>query len=125
VNILTHQERQLMSILAQCRYTNGATPVVIKMAESICQCLDLIRRQAPFIQNDVVGCWRNSALSHALRYQKEIVSFWQCYHIISHGTRNGIVVVSKNSCIYSFAYYDVHELAFGTRRFVRLRQNIF
>jgi len=64
---LSDEESQLLDVLTRSRDSNGALPIVVKVAQLEDQLLVFIRTQIGLVPDDVVVDRRNSALVNELR----------------------------------------------------------
>ena len=79
VETLAHQEGELVGVLAGGGDPHGAGPVVVEVAQLVGQLLDVVRGEAGVVLDHVVGGRVDSALSHTLRHEEEVIP-WEDYY---------------------------------------------
>ena len=73
MQINTHKESKLVSILTGSRDPDSARPVVVEVGELVGERLDVFGHQAGGVLHHIVGGWVDSALVHRLRHEEEVV----------------------------------------------------
>lgn len=48
-------------------------PIVVHMAELVCQPLDVVRLQATAVIDDIVVCWGHAPASHCLAHDEKVI----------------------------------------------------
>jgi len=82
---LSDEESQLLSVLTRSRDSNGALPIVVKVAQLEDQLLVFIRTQIGLVPDDVVVDRRNSALVNELRHHVEVIALRSSDNRIDNG----------------------------------------
>lgn len=72
VKMFADQQRQLVRVLNDGRYTRASAPVVVEMRVLVRQHLQLIRRESAVVVDDVVAGGRDGALADGLADQVEV-----------------------------------------------------
>lgn len=75
VNGLSHQEGQLVGVLAGSRDSDGSRPVVVEVAHFVGQALHVVRLQSSGVPDHVVVGGGHCSLPHRLRHQEEVIPY--------------------------------------------------
>ena len=66
MNALPDEEGELVSVLTRSRHTDGTWPIVVQMAQLVCQTLEVIRLETGAVGDDVVMGGGDGSLSYTL-----------------------------------------------------------
>ena len=102
-----------MCVLNNGGDSGAAAPVVVEMRLFVRDDLHLVRSETVGVVNDVVGSWRDGALTNALADQVEVVAFWKRDGGVNDSSRcrvaKAISLFAKNARVEPFVDENERE----------------
>jgi len=84
VDTLSDQISQFVRVLTDHWNADSSWAIEVQMCQFVSQELDDVSWPHTRVFNNVVGSRVDGSLSHTLRDQEEIVSFWQGHHVVEN-----------------------------------------